>query len=164
MPRDEFEVSVCALGPPGPAAEPLRAAGIAVHSLNWSRLVDWNPVRDLRRLVETLSPSLIHCWGPSSLRFVSLVVGRSCGLVASAVERSRNPAANWLDQQLLKRVDQVIADGAFTAERFDHFGLNHDRVAVIPPGVAPAVPDGAAASHFRKSLDLSEDCRLVFCV
>src|SRR5260370_40083766 len=45
LPRDQFEVRVCALGLVGPVAKSLQSAGIAVDALGWNRPFDLSPFR-----------------------------------------------------------------------------------------------------------------------
>jgi glycosyltransferase involved in cell wall biosynthesis len=116
--------------------------------------------------VEAFSPSVVHTWRWSSLRAILLAAGKKRKIVASALEQPQQPGKllNWLDQRLLCRVDQVIANDAAGADQLQQSGLVNGRVNVIPPGVAPAGPVNATALAFRHSLGLSADSRLLFCV
>src|SRR5690349_6221315 len=79
LPRDRFEPRVCVLGRDGPFGDVLRAAGVAVDVLHWTKFFDVNPFRRLRRLVRTFRPDVTHAWRPAALRAVVPAAGGQAG-------------------------------------------------------------------------------------
>jgi glycosyltransferase involved in cell wall biosynthesis len=156
LPRDEFDVRVCALGDDGPAADLMRATGAAVDALGGTRLFNLAALWSLRRLVRAFRPDVIHTWGQASLRAVALTVGRAVhALVASApfAPGKDLQVAGRLDRWLLRRVDQVLVNGPSAAARCRNLGLAPNQVVIVPPGIdvwsAPRSALGAPRSAVR---------------
>jgi glycosyltransferase involved in cell wall biosynthesis len=150
-------VRVCALGGPAPWADELRQAGVAVDLLGWTRRLDLAPFLELRRLLGTYRPEVIHAWGPLSLRcLVAVDRPRGCRVVASRM-LTADKRPGWLDQHLLRRVDGVLALGATDAQRYHQLGIASvvearpatDTEALLAPAPGtlppplPCLPDGA---------------------
>src|SRR5262249_6522300 len=138
LPRDRFEPRVCVLGRDGPFGQRLRAAGVPVEVLGWTRPFDPAPVWNLRRLVREFRPDVVHAWRPPALRALGLAAGGAAGrLVVSAPFPARAGAARpgALDRWLLGRAARVVANGPGEAERCRRLGLPDAQLAVVPPGV-----------------------------
>jgi glycosyltransferase involved in cell wall biosynthesis len=138
LPRDRFLPRVCTLGDSGPAAEPLRSAGVPVEALGWRRPFDVNPALALRRLLREFRPDVIHAWGLTPARAVWLASRPDTSrLVVGDALDARLPAAlvRRLDRWLLPRAAHLIATGEVEAERYRRYGRGSERIRVIPPGV-----------------------------
>jgi len=136
------KLHVAALGPDGPLAEPLRAAGVPVHALGTDRRHDPTLPWRLRRLVAELRPDVIHAWRLPALRAAGLLsqLGRRPGrLVVS--DPLRGGRAGVLDRWLLRRADAVVAADPAEADAVRHLGVPADRVHTVPLAVAPPVGD-----------------------
>jgi glycosyltransferase involved in cell wall biosynthesis len=162
-----WDPCVCVLGRSGPFAAPLRSAGVPVEVLDWHRWVELLPAMRLRRLVRTLRPRLIHAWSASSLLAVRLLAGIR-GRRAPAVVVTSPFAAHlreWhtgsMDRWLLRRADRLTAGGQAEADYFRRLGVNSDRIDVVLPAVAEAVPPRADVVDIRKCLGLSPGTRLI---
>jgi hypothetical protein len=102
LPRPEFELHVCVLGPEGPPT----VRGVPVEFLGWKHLLDFKPLIRLRERIHGYQPDVIHAWGGPALRAVALVGGaQNHRLVVSGVPPRRQPGLRipWLDRWLLGR-------------------------------------------------------------
>jgi glycosyltransferase involved in cell wall biosynthesis len=138
LPRAEFEPRVCVLGGEGPMAGPLRAAGIGVDVLGWTRPVDFRWLLRLRALVRSFDPDMIHVHGLAALRAVILTGASRARLFVTApsVGRSGGARLSSIDRWLLGRADGILAAGPADAERCRRLGLPGQRLAVVPLAVA----------------------------
>ncbi len=136
LPRDRFEVCVCALGRDGPFAGPLRQAGVRVVTLGWHRVFDLAVFRQLARLVQDYQPDVIHAWRPTAVRVAGLLPVR-CGrrLIVSA-PFERKPRPGIVDRWLLRRVEKVAVFSSREAEACRGAGVPEARIACLPPGVS----------------------------
>jgi glycosyltransferase involved in cell wall biosynthesis len=142
LPPGRFEARVVSLGPEATWAQGLRAAGVAVESLDWRHAFDVRPLLGLRALARAFRPDIIHAWGPAALRAVASVPGSRGGgrLVVSAALR-RDWRRARLDHLLLRRARRVIALGEAEARRYLAAGVRPERITRAPPA-APLVPAG----------------------
>ncbi|MBM4088415.1 MAG: glycosyltransferase [Planctomycetes bacterium] len=155
LPRDRFDVHVCALTRGGPLAEPLRAAGIPVHVIGKRWKVDPAAYWRLRRLLCRLRPDLVHTW-----LFAANCYGRQAAMSVGVPhivcgERCVDPWKAWyelaLDRRLARRTDVVVTNSSGVVDFYARQGIPPDLFRVIPNGVeqhnAPeAVLDRAALS------------------
>jgi glycosyltransferase involved in cell wall biosynthesis len=125
---------VCVLEGDGPLSEPLRARGVGVYALNWTRRFDPVPLWKLRRLLHSWQPGLVHVWRPAALRALAMSSPRlSCPVVVSNPLDGERP--NRLDRWLLGRVSRLVVRSEAEAARCRRAGLRVP-VVIIPPGVA----------------------------
>ena len=97
LPRDEFEVHVCALTRGGPLEADLAAAGIPVAVLHKRWKLDPAALGRLKRHIRQLQPTLIHTW-----LFAANAYGRAAGLACGvkhlvACERCVDPWKTWVE-------------------------------------------------------------------
>lgn len=136
--REQFDLHVAALGPDGPLAAPLRAAGVPVHALGagpsgWYRLA---------RLVGDLGPTAVHAWRLRPLRAAGAMreLGRGLfRLVASEPWRGGRPTR--LDRRLLENADVATITSAADADALHRLDVPAARIRELPPAVAPPPPD-----------------------
>jgi glycosyltransferase involved in cell wall biosynthesis len=161
LPRDRFAVRVCVLGRSSPWAEALRAAGVPVDVLGWTRTVDARPLLALRRLVREVRPDVVHAWGRPALRAAALAA-RPARLVGGSLlpPGGRPPGAP--DRWLLRRVGGVVAFGPAEAGRYRDLGLRADRVAEVAPAVDLGWPPPVAGE--TDGAGVPADGRVVLCV
>lgn len=158
------DIQVCCLDREGPWAEPLRAAGIAVHGLHWSRWFDLAAVRRLRALIARLQPDLIHAWKRDALRALALATrDRLAQVVLSSPlpDRHRLP---WWDRKLLERVRALAVTGPGEAGQCTAAGLRQ-RIDIVrravghrDAGVA-TMPGTARRIVFAGALDRAHGAR-----
>jgi glycosyltransferase involved in cell wall biosynthesis len=160
LPRERFSVRVCVLGGDAPWGDELRARGVRVDVLNWRRVFDVKPLWDLRALIRTEAPDVIHAWG---LKVVTaLVVAGGCRpgrLLVSAALPGRD-TWRWPARWLLPRVKRVIALGEAEAEGYRRLGVRGEQMAVVPPGVP--VPDALPTP--ASLTGLPADARVILCL
>src|SRR5262249_10111930 len=164
LPKDRFGLRVAALGPDGPVADGLRAAGVAVEALAWNRWIDGKPFWRLRRVMQTYQPHLIHAWRYPSLRVLfALRRGQSRVAVSAAESPQRiRTSASWLDRWLLRRADLVIATNSAEQAGFRQLGLGGEKLALVVPGVPPELP--SAPADLCRSFGLAQNARPIVCV
>jgi glycosyltransferase involved in cell wall biosynthesis len=165
LPRPQFQVRVAVLGESGAQAEMLRAKGIDVAELGWTRLVDLGLLRRLGKLIEAFRPDVVHAWNPLALRLLAtLGVRRLSRVIVSAMagpHRLRS-FCERLDSWLLRGADLVIATGSAEAQHYRHRRIPDRRIVEVRPGVAPPQACGAH-DRFCRWLGIKDNARLVAC-
>jgi glycosyltransferase involved in cell wall biosynthesis len=145
LPRDRFRTRVCVLGRTAPWVEELRAAGVEVDILGWKRPFEVAPFVALRRLLAEMRPDVVHLWGRTALRAAAVLGGlRGAGRLFVSGAAAPGRRAVWLDGWQLRRADVVLAFSEAEADRCRRLGVHAERVAVVAPGVRPAVAPDAA--------------------
>lgn len=145
LPREHFEVRVCAIGSDGPFGAVLQKAGIGVEILGWRRWVELGALGRWRRLLADYKPDIVHAWRPGALRFLNPLSGCAPDRLAVGAPL----AARWkrmptLDRWLLRRAGLVVASSPGEAERCRQLGVSPETIALVPPAVY--VPQPATAT------------------
>jgi len=165
LPRDEFEVHVCALTRGGPLAADLRQAGIPVTILGKRWKIDLGALVRLRRLVARLRPDLIQTW-----LFAANSYGRAAGIACGvkrlvACERCVDPWKSRLqlsiDRYLAGRSARIVANSPGVKEFYVACGLPAEKFEVIPNGIPPSPPCPATREEILAELGLPGKARLV---
>jgi glycosyltransferase involved in cell wall biosynthesis len=137
--RRRWQPSVIALGPEGPLAEPLRAAGIDTRCLDVNRR---RPVQAVLRLASALrarSPRLVQSFlfhANLAARLAAPLAGRPWILGGLRVAERRRNAHVRLDRLTISLCcGEVCVSDAVRRFSQDVGGLPADRLAVIPNGV-----------------------------
>lgn len=167
LPRDRFALTVGVLGPAtGPAADALRAAGVAVTAVPVRGPLDFSGARRLRNTVKEANPAVLHAFGPGAAGAARLALTRAGGtsaprLIVSAATAPGGGVSGWLATRQLRRADRVIATGWAEGERYRRLGVPGDRLTRIGPAIElpPAPPDRAA---FCAAVGAPPDARLIF--
>jgi hypothetical protein len=136
-------VHALALGPTGPFAPILEAAGFPVEALGWQRWLDLPAVFELRQRIRQLRPDAIHVCGPVGLGLLGwpgLRDGRPliCEVSLEALESGR-----WVDawrRQVLQRTGALIVPDMSAMKYALQLGLKDKQLPCIGPAVAP-MPD-----------------------
>jgi glycosyltransferase involved in cell wall biosynthesis len=181
LPRDEFDVHVCAIGPLGPLHDELVGATIPAQA--FARRLPFDPVAlwRLHRHITALRPSVVHTWEFAANSYGRLVCGKG-HLVAT--ERRTELWKRWpeehLDRWLQPRAQRLLA----TSNAVRDFCLlrrglpQPGRIEVVPPGVAiedsrsgDVTPKGELIrfpgvwqASLREELALGEEAKLVVAV
>lgn len=165
LPREEFDVHVCALTRGGPLLADLEEAGIAVTLLEKRRKIDLAAFTRLQRLIKQLRPQLVHTW-----LFAANAYGRAAALrcgVSRIVgcERCVDPWKTWghfaIDRYLAKRSAIVVANSSGVKDFYVAHGLPEDKFEVIPNGTLPPAPCSATREEVLAELGLPRGTRLV---
>jgi glycosyltransferase involved in cell wall biosynthesis len=127
-------VAVCTLGTGG--AE-LRARGVSVEALAWTRRLDPRPLYRLGRLVRDAQPDTVHVWGLPALRALRLAASTWQGRVVVNRPLSCVSSLNAVDRWLLRGVERILVRGPAEAARCRQAGVPGARLLVVPPGIVP---------------------------
>lgn len=167
----QHAIEVCCLGNETDGIETLRAAGVIVHVLGWTRWFDPLALWNLRSVVRDASPDLIQAWSVSAVRSVALIAqDRLPSVVLSAAVPASNGLAAW-DRWLLAKVRCMAVAGTSEEQGWRSSGLTTARVAVIPPAVESFHDENArnagsasilSLDGFRESIIAFDFLRLVF--
>jgi glycosyltransferase involved in cell wall biosynthesis len=165
LPRDEFDVHVCALTRGGPLAADLQQAGIPVTVVGKRWKIDLGALGRLRRLVAQLRPELIQTW-----LFAANAYGRAAGIACGvkrlvACERCVDPWKSRLqlsiDRYLARRSARIVANSQGVKEFYVACGLPAEKFEVIPNGVLPPAPSATTREEILAELGLPAKARLV---
>jgi glycosyltransferase involved in cell wall biosynthesis len=165
LPRDEFDVHVCALTRGGPLATDLASAGIptAVIGKRWK--LDAGAYCRLKRYIARLRPDLIHAWMFAANTY-GFAAARACGVKNFIVgQRCVDPWKSRLqlalDRALARRCRWVVVNSEGVREFYVRHGAPAERVRVIPNGVAmPGVPE-TTRRQLLDELGLPDNSRLI---
>ena len=166
LPRDEFDVHVCALTRGGPLAEPLHAAGVPLTVIGKSWKFDPAAYWRLRRHILQVRPDIVHTW-----IFAANCYGRQAAFSAGvkhvlAGERCVDPWKRWhelaIDRHLAKRTQRIVTNSSGVREFYVRHGLPQEKFVVIPNGIAPFAPvEPLSREHLLRELGLSGETRLI---
>jgi len=165
LPRDEFEVHVCALTRGGPLLADLRESAIPVTVLGKRWKLDLLAFWRLKRLVAELRPDLVHTW-----LFAANAYGRAAGIACGARhlvagERCVDPWKGGLDfridRYLARRTDRIVANSPGVRDFYAAHGLPAEKIVVIPNGIRPPGPSSVSRQVLLAELGLPPDARLI---
>jgi glycosyltransferase involved in cell wall biosynthesis len=165
LPRDEFDVHVCALTRGGPMAEPLHEAGIPLHMVGKAHKFDPIAFWRLKQLIGRLGPQLVQTW-----IFAANSYGRAAALAAGvprivASERCVDPWKAWhelaIDRWLARRSARIIVNSSGVQDFYVRHGIDPQKFTLIPNGIGPAVPSTISRAEVLAELGLPADARIV---
>ena len=165
LPRDEFDVHVCALTRGGPLAADLAAAGIPTTIIGKRWKLDPQSFWRLKQLVARLRPDLIHTWMFAANTY-GFAAGRACGVANIVIsQRCVDPWKSRLqlaaDRALARRCQAVVVNSEGVRDFYVRHGAPSDRVRLIANGVAmPGSPD-TTRLQLLAELGLPDHSRLV---
>ena len=168
LPRDRFEVHVCALTRDGPYRAVLEQAGVPVTVIGKSWKIDPRAYWRLYRTVRRLQPDLVHTW-----LFAANAYGRQAAWQAGvrhvvAGERCVDPWKRWhelaIDRYQARRTDRIVTNSQGVVEFYAGHGLPADKFTVIPNGVEPAEPSRVTREQLLAEWELPPGSRLIAAV
>jgi len=165
LPREGFDVHVCALMRGGPLETELQRAGVPVTVIGQRWRLDPQAFWRLRQYVAQLRPDLIHTWRPLA-HVYGHAAARACGvgtLVATrrCVDPRQGTVAAAVDRYLAGHCRHVIVNSADVGQFYIREGLPLDKVRAIPCGVPPAPACPVTRRQVLAELNLSADSRLI---
>jgi glycosyltransferase involved in cell wall biosynthesis len=165
LPRDRFEVCVCALWRGGAEAVPLRRQGVKVDEFGGTWRGDPLAWRQLWRLIRAFQPDVIHAWRLPCPEVAALTIrsGDSRVLLSGVCLPPPRSLACRLSRWLLNGVDCFVGTSSVEAERYQRLGLPANRIVQVPPGTE-LISDHHNAAACRFALDLPAHARLIVCV
>jgi glycosyltransferase involved in cell wall biosynthesis len=165
LPRDRFEVHVCALTRGGPWQAVLEAQGIPVTVIGKSWKFDPLAYLRLRRQIRRLRPDLVHTW-----IFAANAYGRQAAFSAGvphvlAGERCVDPWKRWhelaVDRYLARRTERLITNSSGVRDFYVQRGIPADKWVIIPNGVEPAPPSTLERRDVLAELGLPAEAVLI---
>jgi len=165
LPRDEFDVHVCALTRGGPLAAELEQSGVPLAHINKQWKFDPLAWRRLRRHIRALAPDLVHTW-----LFAANAYGRTAAfsvgtprVVASerCVDRWKAGRELALDRCLARRTDAVVVNSRGVHDFYQAQGIDARKLRLIYNGIGPAAPATKMRDQLLAELKLPPDARLI---
>ncbi|MEN6558754.1 MAG: glycosyltransferase [Thermoguttaceae bacterium] len=165
LPRDEFEVGVCALTRGGPLEERLAKAGVPTTVIGKRWKFDPMAFWRLRQFVGQWRPELIHAWMFAANTY-GFAAARRCGVPHFLVgQRCVDPWKSRLqlavDRRLAVCADRVVVNSEGVRDFYVGHGAPADRVCVIPNGVRIPEPPIGTRRQLLAELQLPETAKLV---
>ena len=165
LPREEFDVHVCALVRGGPLLAELATSGVPATVIGQRWPLDPRAYWRLRCHLARLRPDLIHTWRFAANAY-GHAAGRACGvkyLVAAerCLDPGKGPFERAVDRYLARHSSRVVVNGADVRDFYVRDGLPAEKVCVIPSGVAAAGPPGNTRRQLLAELGLPQQSRLV---
>ena len=165
LPRDEFDVHVCALTRGGPLAADLFEAGIPLTIIGKRWKLDPQAYWRLKRHVARLRPDLIHTWMFAANTY-GFAAARACGvknvvLGQRCVDPWKSRLQLALDRALAKRCRSVVVNSDGVRDFYVRHGTPSECIQVIPNGVAMPSPPQTTRGQLLAELGLPEGSRLI---
>lgn len=167
LPRDEFEVHVCALTRGGPRAADLEAAGIPVHYIDKRWKADPFAYVRLKQLIRELRPDIVHTW-----LFAANAYGRQAAWKAGVrrivvSERCVDSWKTWelhVDRWLAPRAARIATNSAAIRDFYVEQRLPAEKFVVIPNAIVPPAEPPRDRERLRAELGIPADARLLVAV
>jgi glycosyltransferase involved in cell wall biosynthesis len=165
LPRDEFEVHVCALTRGGPLAADLAEGNVPLSIIGKRWKLDPRAYCHLKRHIARLRPDLIHTWMFAANTY-GFAAARACGVRNVVIgQRCVDPWKSRLqlalDRALAKRCRAVVVNSEGVRDFYVRHGTPSECIQVIPNGVATPNPPQTTRSQLLAELELPENCRLI---
>jgi glycosyltransferase involved in cell wall biosynthesis len=165
LPRDEFEVHVCALTRGGPLAADLASHHVPLTVIGKRWKADPTAYWRLRRHILDLQPDLVQTW-----LFAANAYGRAAALHAGVRcivggERCVDPWKRWhelaIDRWLARRSARIVVNSSGVRDFYVAAGIPPEKFTVIPNGIAPAAPSSVSREELLDELGLPPGAHLV---
>lgn len=165
LPRDRFDVHVCALTRGGPFAAMLNQADIPVAILHKRWKLDPAAYWQLKRHIARLRPDLVQTW-LFAANCYGRVAARQAGIrrvVAS--ERCVDRWKMWhelvIDRRLVRHTDRIVANGQAVRDFYVAQGIPAEKFAVIPNGIPTALVSPLSRVDLLAELRLPTGSKLI---
>jgi len=166
LPREKFDVHVCALTRGGPLLETLQEHEVPVTVIGKSWKIDPAAYWRLRRYIRQLSPDIVHTW-----IFAANAYGRQAAFGTGvkhvlAGERCVDPWKRWhelaIDRLLARRTRRIVTNSSGVRDFYVQHGIPQGKFAVIPNGILPfSPPTSMSREELLDELGLPADARLI---
>ncbi len=139
LPREQFNVHVCALTRGGPYEQPLREAGVPVTVLGKRLRLDPLAFWRLERLLAAGSFHIVHTWLFAANSYGRLAA-RCCGVPALVVSERcadewKSLAEHLIDRLLIGWTDRIIVNSHGVADYYAKHGVPAQKLKVIYNGI-----------------------------
>lgn len=168
LPRDEFDLHVCALTRGGPLESELRDAGIPTTVLGKRWRIDPLAFLNLRRYLTRLRPDLLQTWIFAGNAY-GRAAGRACGiphLVANerCVDPWKGGTELSIDRFLVRWTDRIVTNTSAVVDFYAQNGIPAEKFVVIPNAIVAAPTPGGSREELLGELGLPSHARLVLFV
>ena len=165
LPRDEFEVHVCALTRGGPIEEDLRRADVPLAVIGKRWRLDPPAWWRLQRHVARLRPDLVQTWLFAGNAY-GRAAARACGvprIVASerCVDPWKTDGQLIVDRLLTRWTSRIVVNSPAVRDFYTDRGLPAGLFDVIPNGVPPPRASAITRAQLLAELGLPQDVWLV---
>jgi glycosyltransferase involved in cell wall biosynthesis len=165
LPRDEFEVHVCALTRGGPMEADLTEAGIPPVVIGKRWKLDPQAYWRLKSHVAKLRPDLIHTWMFAANAY-GFAAARACGVKNLVIgQRCVDPwKSRWqliLDRAMAHRCSRVVVNSEGVREFYVDAGTPAEQIRVIPNGVTLPAATTTTRHQLLAELELPANSRLI---
>ncbi len=165
LPRDEFDVHVCALTRGGPLEADLAAADVPTTIIGKRWKLDLGSYRRLKRHVAGLRPDLIHTWMFAANTY-GFAAARACGvknvvIAQRCVDPWKSRLQLALDRAMARRCRAVLVNSLGVRDFYVRHGAPAFRVRLIPNGVALPPPSDVTREQLLAELELPPGSRLI---
>jgi glycosyltransferase involved in cell wall biosynthesis len=165
LPQERFEVRVCALGKNGFFGEIFQRSERQFEALGWTRILNLQPLWQLRRLVRAFDPDLIHGWGLSTLPIIQVVGnGRRIFLSNPIPSGKRKPHFDRMTRWLVDRVERILVDTPSEGRLCRRLGLAADKIKWVPAGVEPHPVLDIDRVSLLRSLSIPPFAQILLCI
>lgn len=166
LPRDRFDVHVCALTRSGPLAAGLEEAGIPTHLIGKRWKLDPLAFARLKKHIAAVRPDLIHTW-----LFAADAYGRAAGMATGTkhfvcglrcVDPWKSGYELMIDRRLARGTDRIVANSPGVRDFYIKKGLPAEKMTVIHNAAVPV--ESSPRTTRRQLLDrlgLPDDARLI---
>lgn len=164
LPRDEFDVHVCALTRGGPYERTLREANIPVTVVGKKFKLDPFALWKLTRLVRTLRPDLVHTWMFTANFYGRLAADWAGVALTVASERNVDRWKSWghrlIDRRLARRTDRILANSQGVAAFYERLGIDRSKLRVIYNGIQPHKATSGDRAALRRELGIPAEAHV----
>ena len=165
LPRDEFDVHVCALTRGGPLESDLRAAGIPVTVIGKRWKFDPRAYGQLERFIRQLQPRLVQTWLFAANSYGRMAARRAGVPCIVASERCVDRWKVWhelaIDRWLARNTARLVVNSTGVSDFYTEHGLPTEKFVVIPNGVEPPPPSNLTREALLAELGLPAGSRLI---
>jgi glycosyltransferase involved in cell wall biosynthesis len=165
LPRDEFDVHVCALTRGGPLESDLRAAGVPVTVIGKRWKFDPRAYRQLEQFIRQLQPQLVQTWLFAANSYGRLAARRAGVPCIVASERCVDRWKVWhelaIDRWLARDTARLVVNSTGVSDFYAQHGLPNEKFVVIPNGVEPPPPSNLTRETLLAELGLPAGSRLI---
>jgi glycosyltransferase involved in cell wall biosynthesis len=165
LPRDEFDVHVCALTRGGPMAERLVEAGVPLTIIGKRWKLDPQAFWRLKQFVAELRPDIMHAWMFAANTY-GFAAAKVCGVKHFVVgQRCVDPWKSRLqlafDRAMARRSDRVVVNSEGVRDFYAKHGSPAERMRVIPNAVRMPAPSPITRRQLLDELELPENTCLI---
>jgi len=166
LPRDEFDVHVCALESGGPQKKLLDDAGVPVTVIGKRRACDPAALWRLGRVIKEIQPDIAHTWLFAGNTYGRWAARRNGVKHIIASERGVDRWKTWghlaIDRFLARSTKHIVVNSPAVQQFYVGKGIAADRFEVIANGVeVDTAPPVLSREEFLARLDVPNDARVI---